>query len=158
MSRRVCLQRSSTVFLSLWRWEECFGTGRWLNTGQRTESVEQIRAGVAAYRATGAEIYRPYFLGLLAEAYGNRGRPDAGLEALAEALTRVETTGERLYAARDLYRLKGQLLLARSLGQLHRGRGVLPTGAGARSPPTSQIAGATGERKPGSTMAAAGKT
>jgi predicted ATPase len=78
------------------------------------ESVEQIRAGVAAYRATGAEIYRPYFLGLLAEAYANRGRPDAGLEALAEALTRVETTGERLYAA-ELYRLKGQLLLARSL-------------------------------------------
>jgi len=77
------------------------------------ESVEQIRAGVAAYRATGAELYRPYFLGLLAEAYGNRGRPDAGLEVLAEALTRVETTGERLYAT-ELYRLKGQLLLARS--------------------------------------------
>jgi predicted ATPase len=32
---------------------------------------------------------------------------------LAEALTRVEATGERLYAA-ELYRLKGQLLLARS--------------------------------------------
>jgi len=78
------------------------------------ESVEQIRAGITAYRATGAELYRPYFLGLLAESYGRQGRNDQGLEALTEALALVETTGERLYEA-ELYRLKGQLLLARSL-------------------------------------------
>ena len=38
------------------------------------------------------------------------GQPEAGLTALAEALTLAETTGERWYAP-ELYRLKGELLL-----------------------------------------------
>src|SRR5260370_13859907 len=62
------------------------------------------------YRATGAEIARPYFLALLAEAYGAVGEPEAGLTALAEALTLVDTTGERWYEP-ELHRLKGELLL-----------------------------------------------
>src|SRR5262249_55617955 len=36
--------------------------------------------------------------------------PEAGLTALAEALTRAETTGERWYES-EIYRLKGELLL-----------------------------------------------
>jgi len=74
------------------------------------EGVEQIRQGIIAYQATGSELCRPYFLGLLAETYGNRGRIDTGLEVLTEALTLVETTGERLHEA-ELYRLRGKLLL-----------------------------------------------
>jgi predicted ATPase/class 3 adenylate cyclase/DNA-binding winged helix-turn-helix (wHTH) protein len=77
------------------------------------DGIEPIRAGVAAYRATGAELYRPYFLGLLAEVYGRRGRAETGLEVLAEALAQIEATGERLYEA-EIYRLQGELLLARS--------------------------------------------
>jgi len=38
--------------------------------------------------------YGPWFLSLLAEAYGIIGQPEAGLTVLAEALTLVETTGE----------------------------------------------------------------
>src|SRR5206468_1511046 len=38
---------------------------------------------------------------------------EAGLHAVAEALATVHTTGERYYEA-ELYRLKGDLLLARS--------------------------------------------
>src|SRR5262249_51794688 len=38
------------------------------------------------------------------------GQPEAGLAALAEALTLVETTGERWYEA-EIYRLKGALLV-----------------------------------------------
>jgi predicted ATPase len=37
------------------------------------------------------------------------GQPEAGLTALTEALTLVDTTGERYYAA-EIYRLKGVLL------------------------------------------------
>jgi predicted ATPase len=62
------------------------------------------------YRATGAEMFRPYWLALLAEAYGTLGEPEAGLTVLTEALTHVETTGERYYEA-EIYRLKGELLL-----------------------------------------------
>jgi predicted ATPase len=58
----------------------------------------------------GDTLYQPYFLGLLAEAYGADGHPDAGLHALAEALTVMDDTGVRSYAA-ELYRLKGALLL-----------------------------------------------
>ena len=42
-------------------------------------------------------------------------QPAAGLTALAEALTHVDTTGERWYEA-ELYRLKGALLLQQSSG------------------------------------------
>ena len=38
------------------------------------------------------------------------GQQEAGLTALVEALTRVDTTGERLYES-EIYRLKGELLL-----------------------------------------------
>src|SRR5262249_23066182 len=63
-----------------------------------------------ALRATGTEIGRPHFLTLLAETYATMGQPEAGLTALAEALTLAETTGARCYEA-EIYRLKGALLL-----------------------------------------------
>src|SRR5262249_37650178 len=74
---------------------------------------EQINQGLRAYRATGAELLRSYFLGLLAEAHGTMGQPEAGLMVLTEALTLTETTGERLYES-ECYRLKGELLLQQS--------------------------------------------
>jgi predicted ATPase len=82
--------------------------------GRKDEGIEQIRQGIAAFRATGAELLRPYFLGLLAEAYGRSEHTDKGLEALDEALALVERTGERLHES-EFYRLKGQLLLTRSM-------------------------------------------
>ena len=52
--------------------------------------------GLAAYRATGTEFFRPYFLGLLAEAQSEVGQVEAGLAVLTEALTLVDKTAERL--------------------------------------------------------------
>jgi predicted ATPase len=69
-----------------------------------------MRQGLAAYQAMGAEYMRPYFLALLAEAYGKGGQVEEGLSTLAEALTVVDNTGERVYEA-ELYRLKGELTL-----------------------------------------------
>ncbi len=54
--------------------------------GQSEEGIAQVRKGMEAWRATGAESRWPYFLTLLAEAYGKAGRPEAGLTLLAEAL------------------------------------------------------------------------
>ena len=48
--------------------------------GQAQEGIEQIDQGLTACRATGAEIARPYFLALLAEAHGTIGEPEAGLD------------------------------------------------------------------------------
>jgi len=77
------------------------------------EGIGQIHQGLTAWRATGAEIARPYHLALLAEAYGAMGQPAAALVVLVEALTLVDNTGERLYES-ELYRLKGELLLQQS--------------------------------------------
>src|SRR5262245_10921206 len=77
--------------------------------GRSTEGFTQIREGLAAYRATGAECERPYLLALLAEAYGKVEQPEEGLLVLEEALAEVRK-GWRFCEA-ELYRLKGELLL-----------------------------------------------
>src|SRR4030095_12086795 len=57
--------------------------------GQGEEGLTQIRQGLTAYRATGAEVLRPYFLALLAEAQRKTGQAEEGLSVLAEALDTV---------------------------------------------------------------------
>lgn len=81
--------------------------------GQAQEGIEQINQGLRAIRATGAELWRPYWLALLAEAHGTMGQSEAGITVLTEALTLADTTGARWYAP-ELYRLKGVLLLQQS--------------------------------------------
>jgi predicted ATPase len=81
--------------------------------GQAKAGIAQIDQGLRAFPATGAKMFQPYSLALLAEAHGTIGKPEAGLTVLAEALTLADTTGERWYAP-ELYRLKGALLLQQS--------------------------------------------
>jgi predicted ATPase len=81
---------------------------------QAQEGIAQITQGLRAHRAIGGETERPYFLALLAEAHGIMRQPEAGLAVLTEALTLVETTGERWYEP-ELYRLMGELLLQQNL-------------------------------------------
>jgi predicted ATPase/class 3 adenylate cyclase len=78
--------------------------------GEGAEGIAQVRQGLVAHRATGAELHVPYFLCLLAEAYGKVGQPEEGLTALVEALAIVDNTGERHWEA-ELHRHKGELLL-----------------------------------------------
>jgi predicted ATPase/class 3 adenylate cyclase len=78
--------------------------------GQGEAGLAQMRQGLVAQQATGTELYRPYFLTLLAEAYGKAGQIEEGLTLLAEALATVDKSGERFYEA-ELYRLKGELTL-----------------------------------------------
>jgi class 3 adenylate cyclase/predicted ATPase len=78
--------------------------------GEGAEGIAQVRQGLVAHRATGAELYRPYFLALLTEAYGEVGQPEEGLTVLVEALAIVDNTGERNWEA-ELHRRKGELLL-----------------------------------------------
>ena len=86
--------------------------------GQRAEGIAQMRQGIAAWRATGAELQRPYYLALLAEAYGQAGQAAEGLRVLAEALTAVHTTGECQHEA-ELYRLQGECLLTQDVPDTH---------------------------------------
>jgi hypothetical protein len=54
-----------------------------------------MRWGLAAKRATGAEIKVPYYFGLLAEAHRRANRIADGMSLLNEALELVERTAER---------------------------------------------------------------
>jgi predicted ATPase len=81
-----------------------------VHQGQGKEGIEQMHQSMQAFRATGAELARPYILALLAEAYETMGQPAEGLRTLTEALTLVDKTGERWYES-EIYRLKGELLL-----------------------------------------------
>jgi predicted ATPase len=78
--------------------------------GDAATGVAQIAQGWEAVQRVGQQLYRPYQLDLLAEAYGQAGQPAAGLRCLAEAVTRVEATEERWWAA-EVSRLQGELLL-----------------------------------------------
>jgi predicted ATPase/class 3 adenylate cyclase len=63
--------------------------------GKADEGIAQMNGGMEAYWATGAELLRPYLLGLFAEALAEGGSTERGLVLLAEALEAVEKTGER---------------------------------------------------------------
>jgi predicted ATPase len=78
--------------------------------GQGEEEMAQVRQGIAAWRATGAELNVPYFCTLLADVADRLGHPEDGLQALAEAHTLVEQHEERWWEA-EVYRLRGVLLL-----------------------------------------------
>src|SRR5262247_3446303 len=78
--------------------------------GDAATGVVQIAQGWEAAQRFGQQLYRPYQLALLAEAYGQAGQPEAGLSCLAEAVTRVEATEERWWEA-EVSRLQGELLL-----------------------------------------------
>ena len=90
--------------------------GGWALIGEEEASsvedgIARMCRGIAAYEATGGELWMPDFLSLLAQAHARAGRPGVGLELLAEALDRVAGNGARWLEA-ELHRLRGELLLA----------------------------------------------
>jgi DNA-binding winged helix-turn-helix (wHTH) protein/predicted ATPase len=81
-----------------------------VKNGDVAEGILLLRSGSAAYRATGAEVWVPHYLALLAGAYEIVGQIDESLTLLDEAFQIVKRTGERWFEA-ELHRHKGQLLL-----------------------------------------------
>jgi predicted ATPase len=78
--------------------------------GLGVEGIAQMHQGLAAFRATGSEVARPWFLARLVEAYGKAGQTEEGLNTVAEALAHAHAHGEHLCEA-ELYRLQGTLTL-----------------------------------------------
>jgi predicted ATPase len=81
--------------------------------GQNESGIATIRQGLASALATGDNFYRPYFLGLLADAYREGGHSEEGLNVMDEVAAVMETTELHWYEA-ELHRLKGELLLQQS--------------------------------------------
>lgn len=78
--------------------------------GLWSDGIAELRQGMDAWLATGAETHRTYFLGLLAESLGKGGQVDEGLNVLADGLAMMHTTGTVFYGA-ELHRLQGEFLL-----------------------------------------------
>ena len=64
-------------------------------------------------QAMESELVLPWFLALLAEAYGKEGQTGEGLAVVTEALDAADKSGERFCEA-ELYRLRGELTFAQS--------------------------------------------
>ena len=78
--------------------------------GQGEQAIADIRSGIDAYRATGAELESSYWFALLADACATVGAVKEGLAALTEGVNLLATTGVPFCHA-ELLRLKGELLL-----------------------------------------------
>ena len=113
--------------------------------GAWASGIAQLRQGLAAWVATGAETHRTYYLALLAEALGRGGQIEEGLGVLAEALALMHGTGEGFHGA-ELHRLQGEFLLRRRGGRrrVPRGGSLFSPGPRHRPATAGQIAGAAG--------------
>jgi class 3 adenylate cyclase/predicted ATPase len=79
-------------------------------TGQASEAVKMITAGLAGCRSTGATVTAPLYLLLLAGAHGDVGQFDEARRCIGEALTAIDTSKERLWEA-ETNRTAGEIAL-----------------------------------------------
>jgi serine/threonine protein kinase/predicted ATPase len=84
--------------------------------GRPAEALPLLLKGFTAFRATGAEIRVPCYLGILGDAYTQCMRFEDAHKALKEGLAVAEKNDNRCHEA-ELHRLKGELLLAESPDQ-----------------------------------------
>lgn len=85
----------------------------WANTQlgrSPTKAVEKMQRMMDAYHATGTVLNRTAFLVLFAQACGQAGKSERGLNAVDESIRLAEKTGELWYQAEAL-RVKGELLV-----------------------------------------------
>ncbi len=81
--------------------------------GRDDEGIMEMREGLAALRATGAGLRRPYHLGILAETLGAAGQIEEASDLVASALAVAAEHGEQFFSA-ELHRIEGELLGQRS--------------------------------------------
>jgi len=108
---REAMELADEYGLSVWRAYGLMELG-WAEAelGDTQVGIERMDWGLREYEATGAKLRSPYFLGLLADQLGKRGRVEEALVAITKALTIAEQTGEG-YSLAQLHLIKGELIL-----------------------------------------------
>lgn len=98
-----------------WRTQAMIYAG-WLEVinGDVDQGINDMQAGIKAYRETGATIWTPLYVTLIAEAERQRGRPEVALSIIDDALVKSRGRCENWYEA-ELVRWRGVFLLARDL-------------------------------------------
>jgi tetratricopeptide (TPR) repeat protein len=91
------------------------GAGLYLQ-GRRDDALPLLLKGVSAFRATGAGIRVPGYLGMLADVYTRLEQFEDARTALEEGLGIAEKNDDRTHEA-ELIRLQGELLLTEATDQ-----------------------------------------
>jgi class 3 adenylate cyclase/predicted ATPase len=79
-------------------------------TGEPSDAVQKIAAGIAAFRATGANVDEGLWLAFLARGFAKRGQFADAWRCIGEAVTAVETTKGRWCEA-EINRVAGEIAL-----------------------------------------------
>lgn len=124
--------------------------------GQAAEGIAHIRQALAAWQSMGAEMYQPWYMGMLAEAYGQHGQIEDGLQILTEALAVTERNGEVSYEA-ELHRLQGAFLATADDPGRAPGRNLLSAGPHPGPPAAGQVLGAAYRYESSAPVATAGQ-
>jgi predicted ATPase len=106
--------------------------------GRPEEALAVLLKGFSAFRATGAQVRVPSYLGMLGDAYTQCGRFEDARKSLNEGLEIAEKNDDRCHEA-ELHRLKGELLLAESPDQVAAAEGCFR-----RSIETARLQGSKG--------------
>ena len=79
-------------------------------TGKTSDAVQMLTSGITAWRSTGATVFMPWFLSLLARAYAGLSEFDDAWRCIGEAMTAVETTKEK-WSEAEVHRVAGEIAL-----------------------------------------------
>jgi hypothetical protein len=77
-------------------------------TGEPSDAAQKIAAGIAAFRATGANATERLWLAFLARGFAKLGRFADAWRCIGEAVTAVETTKER-WGEAEINRVAGEI-------------------------------------------------
>ena len=110
MALALCTEHSIAYYLA---WATIIQGWALAAQHQREEGLTQMQQGLTAFQAAGGRLRLPYYLALLAEAYGHSGQVEKGLHLLEKAFADMQQTGEHFWEA-EQHRLQAELLLAHS--------------------------------------------
>ena len=103
----LATEQGYPYFLAEGRMYQAWALGQ---QGRVGEAIRQMREAVSAMRVTHKGIGMPYRLLSLAGVHMRARQVPDGLDVLTEALSLVESTGERWFEA-ELHRVRGEVLL-----------------------------------------------
>ena len=95
----------------MWKVAATFSRGYvYALTGKPLEGLPLIETNVAVWQSAGAKMFRPLFSSYTARAYLDAGNFDAARQAIQDAMTTIQTTGERWIEA-EVNRVAGEIAL-----------------------------------------------
>jgi predicted ATPase/DNA-binding winged helix-turn-helix (wHTH) protein len=95
-----------------------------IHYGEAEAGVRLLRDAIDTLRADRYELHNPTFLGILAEGLAKTGQRDAGLIAVDDAITRVESNGQAV-GLPELLRIKATILMSAPQADLPRAEELL---------------------------------